>query len=282
MTTMIGRTSDTNRVYPGPLASLCSGMGVRSVASPYRHVRMYPILEPDPGATCAFLAPPHGGMGTAGRCILPARHLRPDAGRRAAGGRGDRVPEDPGLAPRHPAIALRDGGRAVRPRRGAPIHHARRHRAASRSPAGSSLMTPTLAASKAGASAGGRRRPRPLSWLPSRLMEGHPLRMKLTFVKGFRITEIAIWTQQHLSAGTRVRSDGLACFHGVTAAGCAHEKVVVGSGCASVQPPEFRWVSTIPGNIKSALRGTYHAIRPKTATVPAYKWVVPFSGVPGT
>ena len=40
----------------------------------------------------------------------------------------------------------------------------------SRSPVGSSSMTPTLAASEAGASAGGGRRPRPLSWPPSRPM----------------------------------------------------------------------------------------------------------------
>ena len=91
------------------------------------------------------------------------------------------------------------------------------------------------------------------------------MRMKLTVVRGFRTPEIATWAQQHLSAGTRVRSDGLACFHGVTAAGCAHQRVVVGSGRASVQRPEFRWVNTILGNIKSALRGTYHAIRPKYA-----------------
>ena len=29
--------------------------------------------------------------------------------------------------------------------------------------------------------------------------------------------------------------------------------------------PEFRWVNTILGNLKNALRGTYHAIRPKYA-----------------
>lgn len=46
MITVTGRTSDTNRANPGQLASLCSGMGVHSVTSPYRHVRMYPILEP--------------------------------------------------------------------------------------------------------------------------------------------------------------------------------------------------------------------------------------------
>ena len=96
--------------------------------------------------------------------------------------------------------------------------------------------------------------------------QGHPLRMKLTVVEGFRLTEIAAWAQQHLGAGTRVVSDGLACFHGVTAAGCIHEPVVVGSGRAAVERPEFRWVNTILGNIKNALRGTYHAIRPKVCS----------------
>ena len=90
--------------------------------------------------------------------------------------------------------------------------------------------------------------------------QGHPLRMKLTVVEGFRLTEIAAWAQLHLGKGTRVVSDGLACFHGVTAAGCVHEPVVVGSGKAAVERPEFRWVNTILGNIKNALRGTYHAI----------------------
>ena len=64
--------------------------------------------------------------------------------------------------------------------------------------------------------------------------QGHPLRMKLTVVEGFRLTEIAAWAQLHLGTGTRVVSDGLACFHGVTAAGCVHESVVVGSGKAAV------------------------------------------------
>ena len=95
--------------------------------------------------------------------------------------------------------------------------------------------------------------------------QGHPLRMKLTVVEGFRLTEIAAWAQLHLGTGTRVVSDGLACFHGVTAAGCVHQPVVVGSGKAAVERPEFRWVNTILGNIKNALRGTYHAIRPKYA-----------------
>ena len=40
---------------------------------------------------------------------------------------------------------------------------------------------------------------------------------------------------------------------------------LTGGGKAAVERPEFRWVNTILGNIKSALRGTYHAIRPKYA-----------------
>ena len=94
---------------------------------------------------------------------------------------------------------------------------------------------------------------------------GHPLRMKLAVVKGFRLTEIAASAQQHLGTGTRVVSDGLACFNGVTAAGCVHEPIVTGGGKAAVERPEFRWVNTILGNVKSALRGTYQAVRPKYA-----------------
>ena len=94
---------------------------------------------------------------------------------------------------------------------------------------------------------------------------GHPQRVKLTVVEGFRLTEIAAWAQQHLSPGTQVLSDGLTCFNGVTAAGCVHEPMVTGGGKAAVERPEFRWVNTILGNIKTALRGTYHAVRPKYA-----------------
>ena len=95
--------------------------------------------------------------------------------------------------------------------------------------------------------------------------EGHPLRTKVSVVDALRTTEIAAWAHQHLGTGTPVFSDGLACFHGVTAAGCSHEKIVVGNGRASVQRPEFRWLNTILGNIKTALRGACHAIRPEYA-----------------
>ena len=96
--------------------------------------------------------------------------------------------------------------------------------------------------------------------------QGHPQRVTLTVVEGFRVTEVAAWAQQHLSPGTQVLSDGLTCFNGVTVASCVHEPMVTGGGKAAVERTEFRWVNTIPGNIKSALRGTCHAIRPKYAS----------------
>ena len=60
-------------------------------------------------------------------------------------------------------------------------------------------------------------------------------------------------------------SDGPACFHSVSAAGCSYDKVVVGSGKAAVERPEFRSVNTIVGNVKNAMRGIFHAVRPKYA-----------------
>lgn len=95
--------------------------------------------------------------------------------------------------------------------------------------------------------------------------EGHPTRIKLSVVKGFRSAEIAAWSQRYLSEGSTVISDGLACFNAVTTAGCTHDKIVCGGGRASVEEPEFYWVNTLLGNLKSALRSTYHAIRPKYA-----------------
>lgn len=81
--------------------------------------------------------------------------------------------------------------------------------------------------------------------------DGSPTRVKLSVIQGFRKTEIASWSQQHLSEGSTVISDGLACFNAVTEAGCLHDKIVCGGGRASIEEPEFYWVNTILGNLKS-------------------------------
>ncbi len=95
--------------------------------------------------------------------------------------------------------------------------------------------------------------------------EHQPTRIKLTILKGFRSAEIKSWSKRHLSQGCTVISDGLPCFNAVTEAGCEHDRIVCGGGRASVEEPEFYWVNTILGNLKSALRSTYHSIKPKYA-----------------
>ena len=95
--------------------------------------------------------------------------------------------------------------------------------------------------------------------------DGHPVRIKLSIVKGFRSTEISAWSRQHLREGCTVISDGLACFRAIATANCTHDRIVCGGGRASVEEPELYWVNTILGNLKSALRSTYHAVRPQYA-----------------
>ena len=65
--------------------------------------------------------------------------------------------------------------------------------------------------------------------------------------------------------GSTVISDGLACFNAVAEEGCAHDRIICGGGRASVEEPEFYWVNTVLGNLKSALRSTYHAVVGKHA-----------------
>lgn len=52
--------------------------------------------------------------------------------------------------------------------------------------------------------------------------DGRPERLRLSPVAGFRKRALQAWAERHLRAGTLVRSDGLACFRGVQAAGCVH------------------------------------------------------------
>lgn len=87
----------------------------------------------------------------------------------------------------------------------------------------------------------------------------HPLRVKLTPVPGFTFRALwDDWSRQHLAHGCTVYSDGLACFNAVTMAGCAHQPTVVG-GRKPRDLPEFQWINTVLGNLKTSLSGTYHA-----------------------
>ena len=90
--------------------------------------------------------------------------------------------------------------------------------------------------------------------------KGHPLHIKLNLVSGFTSNALGKWAKASLLPGTLVRSDGLACFAAVTDAGCIHLPTVVGD----LKPrdlPEFKWVNTVLGNLKTTLAGAFHALR---------------------
>ncbi|WP_057392432.1 IS1595 family transposase [Pseudomonas aeruginosa] len=88
--------------------------------------------------------------------------------------------------------------------------------------------------------------------------DGHPLRAKLTPVPGFSLRAIAQWAKSSLAPGSTVFSDGLACFAAVTESGCAHRATVV-AGRKPKDLPEFQWINTVLGNLKTSLTGSYHA-----------------------
>ncbi|AGA32814.1 ISXo5 transposase [Thioalkalivibrio nitratireducens DSM 14787] len=87
---------------------------------------------------------------------------------------------------------------------------------------------------------------------------GRPLRVKLTPVAGFSFQAITEWARAYLTPGSTVHSDGLACFNAVTMAGCRHQPTVV-AGRKPKDLPEFHWVNTVLGNLKTSLSGSYHA-----------------------
>ena len=98
--------------------------------------------------------------------------------------------------------------------------------------------------------------------------DGRPHKLRMSCVKGFRKAVLRSWAARHLRPGTRVHSDGLACFRGVAEAGCEHLATVTGGGPASCEQPRLRWVNTMLGNVKRSIDGTYHAIDAKH--VPRY------------
>ena len=89
--------------------------------------------------------------------------------------------------------------------------------------------------------------------------QGHPLYAAFTTVKSFCKEEVELWAKRSLRPSSVVVSDGLWCFQAVEAAGCFHQREVVGKCRKSTSMECFRWVNTILGNLKNAITGTYHA-----------------------
>lgn len=88
--------------------------------------------------------------------------------------------------------------------------------------------------------------------------EGRPLYIKMAPIPGFTRKALAIWANEDLTPGCVVTSDGLGCFAGVIDAGCQH-KVIVAGGRKPKDLPEFNWINTVLGNLKTSMGGAYHA-----------------------
>ena len=58
-----------------------------------------------------------------------------------------------------------------------------------------------------------------------------------------------------------VVSDGLGCFTVTAEMGAVHDRTVTGGGKDSVKLRQFWAINTVLGNLKTALTGTYHAIK---------------------
>lgn len=78
-----------------------------------------------------------------------------------------------------------------------------------------------------------------------------------------RFTKEAIvdFMGQSLALALNLVSDGLGCFTAAAALGATHQRIVTGGGAASAKLPQFRAVNTVLSNLKTALAGTYHAVK---------------------
>jgi len=90
--------------------------------------------------------------------------------------------------------------------------------------------------------------------------KGRPRFLKLNMVSGFTSEAIGQWAKACLAPGCAVISDGLGCFAAVTSAGCTHQQVVVGDRKPR-ELPQFLWVNTVLGNLKTTLAGAYHSLK---------------------
>lgn len=89
--------------------------------------------------------------------------------------------------------------------------------------------------------------------------QGHPLYAVFSTLKNFCNEEIELWARRSLVPCSLVVSDGLWCFQAVEAAGCIHQREVVGKERKSTDMHCFSWINTVLGNLRNAITGTYHA-----------------------
>lgn len=88
----------------------------------------------------------------------------------------------------------------------------------------------------------------------------HPRYLKLAPLAGFTNQAISEWAGIHLKPGSSVSTDGLACFAAVAQVGCFHVPTVVGRAKPR-DLPDFKWINTILGNLKTSLSGAYKSFK---------------------
>jgi transposase-like protein len=93
--------------------------------------------------------------------------------------------------------------------------------------------------------------------------DGKPKRIRLKRVARFKRKRVKAATKRMIAAGATVVTDGLSSFRGVADAACTHVVCVTGKGYRAARKPAFAAINTILGNIKSAIVGTYRAVRRK-------------------
>lgn len=92
--------------------------------------------------------------------------------------------------------------------------------------------------------------------------QGKPIHVKLTPVKSFTKSEVKKWASDNLKSGCCVTTDGLACFNAFSNFNrIKHIKVIMKEDPETGEKPYFPWLSTIMGNVKSAITGTYRSSR---------------------
>lgn len=90
--------------------------------------------------------------------------------------------------------------------------------------------------------------------------EGKPHQMVLCCAP-FTSEAMGDWAHTALSPDTQAVSDGLPAFRALRKEVDSHLAIVTGSGRASAEHPQFKWVNIMLGNLKTSINGTYHAFK---------------------
>ncbi|HRO58866.1 MAG TPA: IS1595 family transposase [Burkholderiaceae bacterium] len=77
----------------------------------------------------------------------------------------------------------------------------------------------------------------------------------------FTTEAFAEFMAKSLALPLTVVSDGLGCFAVAATRGAVHDRTVTGGGKKAVALEQFRALNTVLGNLKTALTGTYHAVK---------------------